>query len=65
MFSSVPQASKCALVKLFDNLNIKGFDIVDVQYITEHLRMFGAVEISYDEYVKILVEAYKKEIEFI
>lgn len=65
MFSSVPQASKCALVKLFDNLKIKGYDIVDVQYMTEHLRMFGTIEISYDEYAQYLVEAYKKEIEFL
>ena len=65
MFSSVPQASKCAMVKLFNNLKIKGYDVVDVKYMTEHLRMFGAIEISYDEYVKILIEAYKKEIEFL
>ena len=65
MFSKVPQASKCAVVKLFDNLKIKGYEIVDVQYVTEHLKMFGTIEITYDEYVKILVEAYKKEIEFL
>ncbi len=65
MFSKVPQASKCAMVKLFDNLKIKGYDIVDVQFITDHLKMFGAIEVPYDEYVDILVKAYKKEIEFI
>lgn len=65
MFSRVPQASKCAMVKLFDNLMDKNYDIVDVQYITEHLKMFGTIEIPYDEYVDILVKAYKKEIEFL
>jgi leucyl/phenylalanyl-tRNA--protein transferase len=65
MFSRVPQASKCAMVKLFDRLQTKGYDIVDVQYMTEHLRMFGTIEITYEEYVDILVNAYKKEIEFI
>ncbi len=65
MFSRVPQASKCAMVKLFDNLKTKGFELVDVQYVTEHLKMFGTIEISYDDYVKILIEAYKKEIEFL
>ncbi|MBU0476222.1 MAG: leucyl/phenylalanyl-tRNA--protein transferase [Bacteroidetes bacterium] len=65
MFSKVPQASKCAMVKLFENLKIKGYDIVDVQYITNHLAMFGTIEIPYDDYVEILVRAYKKEIEFI
>jgi len=65
MFSKVHQASKCAMVKLFENLKIKGFDIVDVQYITNHLAMFGTIGISYDEYVNILVKAYKKEIKFL
>jgi len=64
MFSRVPQASKCAMVKLFDNLKQKGFEIVDVQYMTEHLRMFGTIEVPYDEYVDLLVKAYTKEIEF-
>ncbi|PIQ09914.1 MAG: leucyl/phenylalanyl-tRNA--protein transferase [Ignavibacteriales bacterium CG18_big_fil_WC_8_21_14_2_50_31_20] len=65
MFSKVTQASKCAMVKLFENLKIKGYDIVDVQYITNHLAMFGTIEIPYDDYVEILVRAYKKEIEFL
>ena len=65
MFSKVTQASKCAMVKLFENLKIKGYDIVDVQYITNHLAMFGTIEIAYDDYVNILIKAYKKEIEFL
>lgn len=65
MFSKVPQASKCAMVKLFDRLNTKGYDIVDVQYITDHLKMFGTIEIQYEEYVDLLFVAYKKEISFI
>jgi len=65
MFSKVPQASKCAMAKLFENLKIKGYDIVDIQFITDHLKMFGAIEMPYDEYVDILVKAYKKEIEFL
>ena len=65
MFSRVPQASKYAMVKLFDNLKIKGYEIVDVQYITDHLKMFGTIEISYEDYVNKLVKAYQKEIEFI
>ena len=56
------QLGKCAMVKLFENLEIKGFEIVDVQYITDHLKMFGTIEIPYEEYVDLLVSAYKKEI---
>jgi len=65
MFSKVQQASKCAMVKLLENLKIKEFDLVDVQYLTDHLAMFGTIEISYDEYVNLLINAYKKEIEFL
>lgn len=65
MFSKVPQASKCAMVKLLENLKIKEFDLVDVQYLTDHLAMFGTIEIFYDEYVNLLINAYKKEIEFL
>jgi Leu/Phe-tRNA-protein transferase len=53
------------MVKLFDNLSVRNYDIVDVQYLTEHLKMFGTIEIPYDEYVDMLVKAYKKEIEFL
>ncbi len=46
MFSKIEQASKAALVKLIERLNEKKFVILDVQYTTEHLKMFGATEIS-------------------
>ncbi|MFA8342520.1 MAG: leucyl/phenylalanyl-tRNA--protein transferase, partial [Rhodothermaceae bacterium] len=49
MFSRVPQASKAALVKLLERLREKKFTILDVQYQTDHLEMFGAKEISLDE----------------
>jgi leucyl/phenylalanyl-tRNA--protein transferase len=61
MFSKVSQASKCALVKLIERLNDKGYVVLDVQYQTEHLRMFGAVEISFQKYKHLLENAYKKE----
>lgn len=65
MFSIVPQASKCALIKLIERLNEKGFILLDVQYQTEHLKMFGAKEISFDEYNVLLMESYKKDAVFI
>jgi leucyl/phenylalanyl-tRNA--protein transferase len=45
-------------------LKEKDFVLLDVQYITEHLKMFGAVEISFEEYTKLLQKAYAKECEF-
>ncbi len=64
MFSKVPQASKCALVKLVERLREKKFVLLDVQYQTEHLKMFGAREIPFDEFSKILVDSYTKEVFF-
>ncbi len=50
MFSRVPQASKAALAKLLEHLDSKGFKLLDVQYMTEHLKMFGAIEIDMDTF---------------
>lgn len=64
MFSKVSQASKAALVALLKHLKEKDFVLLDVQYMTEHLKMFGAVEISFEEYNKLLQKAYAKVCEF-
>lgn len=64
MFSKVSQASKVALIKLIEHLNQQGFKLLDVQIMTEHLRMFGAVEIELDEYQALLEEAYTINCEF-
>ena len=64
MFSDEPQASKAALVKLLQRLNEKGFALLDVQFVTEHLAMFGAKEISFDEFSNMLAEAYSKFVSF-
>ncbi|NWF90922.1 MAG: leucyl/phenylalanyl-tRNA--protein transferase [Ignavibacteriaceae bacterium] len=54
MFSKVSQASKAALIKLIEHLNLNNFVLLDVQFMTPHLKMFGAIEISFDEYQKLL-----------
>jgi len=64
MFSKVSQASKAALAALLKHLKEKDFVLLDVQYITEHLKMFGAVEISFEEYTGQLHKAYAKACEF-
>jgi len=64
MFSKVSQGSKAALVALLKHLKEKDFILLDVQYMTKHLKMFGAVEISFEEYTKLLQKAYVKECEF-
>jgi len=64
MFSKVSQASKAALAALLKHLKEKEFVLLDVQYMTEHLKMFGAVEISFEEYTRLLHKAYARACEF-
>jgi leucyl/phenylalanyl-tRNA--protein transferase len=64
MFSKVPQASKAALVKLVEHLKECGFILLDVQYQTEHLKMFGAIEIPFDDYSQILKKSYALDCRF-
>jgi leucyl/phenylalanyl-tRNA--protein transferase len=64
MFSKISQASKAALAALLKHLKQKEFVLLDVQYMTEHLKMFGAKEISFEEYTKLLQMAYGKACEF-
>jgi len=54
MFHRVPDASKVALVYLVERLREREFVLLDVQFVTEHLARFGAVEIARSEYLKRL-----------
>lgn len=58
MFSLQSQASKGALIRLINHLIDRGFVLLDVQYLTPHLKMFGAVEITFEEYKNLLDKAY-------
>ncbi len=64
MFSIVPQSSKYALIKLIEHLNEKKFTLLDVQFMTEHLKMFGAAEIPLIEYQRLLDKAYQNDCSF-
>ena len=64
MFSILSQASKAALIELLYHLKEKDYALLDVQYMTEHLKMFGAIEISLDDYKENLIEAYQRICEF-
>jgi leucyl/phenylalanyl-tRNA--protein transferase len=54
MFHHVRDASKVALVGLVERLRERGFELLDAQASTEHLRSFGCVEVSASEYLKKL-----------
>jgi leucyl/phenylalanyl-tRNA--protein transferase len=51
MFADRPDASKAAFVTLVGWLAARGFDLVDCQVETDHLRRFGAREIPRDEFL--------------
>jgi len=65
MFSNVSQASKAALAKLLSRLHKKGFVLLDVQFTTPHLEMFGSIEIDFEEYNNMLELAYEKDVSFV
>lgn len=57
MFFRVTNASKVALVALMEHLKQRGFTLVDTQWTTPHLTLFGAIEISRPEYLVRLQHA--------
>jgi leucyl/phenylalanyl-tRNA--protein transferase len=59
MFSRDTDASKIALVYLVERLRQRGFVLLDIQFMTEHLRRFGAIEISGREYKARLEKALR------
>lgn len=54
MFHRATDASKVALVHLVERLRRRGFVLLDIQFMTEHLSQFGAVEIPRSEYERRL-----------
>jgi leucyl/phenylalanyl-tRNA--protein transferase len=54
MFSRKTDASKIALVALVELLRNKGFLLLDTQWMTEHLRTFGGIEIGRTQYLRKL-----------
>lgn len=57
MFSLRRDASKVALAWLVARLRVGGFRLLDCQFMTEHLRSLGAIEIGQKDYVAILSAA--------
>ena len=54
MFSLRADASKVALAWLVARLRVGGFQLLDCQFMTEHLRSLGAVEVAQKDYVSTL-----------
>ena len=64
MFHRARDASKIALVHLVARLKLGGYRLLDTQYVTEHLRTFGAVEIPKRRYHRLLEEALPGDADF-
>ena len=61
MFSFESDASKIALVALSNHLKKQDFDLIDCQVTTDHLLSMGAMEISRNSFLDIILESVKKK----
>ncbi len=64
MFSRVSEASKVALLALVGILRAQNFGLLDIQWVTDHLENFGAVEIRRPVYLNYLREAMMRSCVF-
>jgi leucyl/phenylalanyl-tRNA---protein transferase len=64
MFHRVRDASKVALVHLVARLKAGGYRLLDTQFVTDHLKTFGAVAVSRRQYHKLLEAALAVHADF-
>lgn len=64
MYSVERDVSKIALVHLCGRLIAGGFVLLDTQFVTDHLRQFGTVEVGRGEFQTRLEEALKVSADF-
>jgi leucyl/phenylalanyl-tRNA---protein transferase len=57
MFSTERDASKVALIYLAARLIYGGFTLLDTQFVTDHLKQFGAIEVRRPEFQSLLSAA--------
>jgi len=65
MFHRARDASKVALVHLTARLKAGGFRLLDTQFVTDHLKIFGAVEVPRRQYHKLLEAALIGDSDFL
>lgn len=64
MFSTERDASKIALVYLASRLIHGGFTLLDTQFVTEHLKQFGTVELDREKFHRALDAALARTADF-
>ena len=65
MFHRSRDASKIALIHLVARLKAGGFRLLDTQFVTDHLKTFGAYEVPRRAYHKLLADALAGEADFL
>jgi leucyl/phenylalanyl-tRNA--protein transferase len=64
MFTRARDASKVCLVHLVNRLNERGYELLDAQATTPHLRRFGAIDLPVALYLQRLRKALTRECHF-
>ena len=64
MFSLISNASKVALIHLLERLIMGGYKVLDTQFINDHLKQFGAKEVSNKEFKDIINENINQKADF-
>jgi leucyl/phenylalanyl-tRNA---protein transferase len=64
MFSTRTDVSKIALIYLCGRLIAGGFQLLDTQFVTDHLRQFGTIEIERPDFHVMLEQALAVEADF-
>jgi leucyl/phenylalanyl-tRNA--protein transferase len=65
MFHRATDASKIALAGLVEHMRARGFRLLDIQWVTDHLQQFGAIEIPRRSYLRMLEDALLLDVEFV
>jgi leucyl/phenylalanyl-tRNA--protein transferase len=65
MFFRETDASKICLVRLVDQLDERGFGLLDVQWVNPHLEQFGAYELSRQAYEERLSDVIEWDVSFV
>jgi leucyl/phenylalanyl-tRNA---protein transferase len=64
MFHRETDASKIALLALVERMRGQGFRLLDIQWTTQHLEQFGAIEIPRKDYLRQLEGALRVNCQF-
>jgi leucyl/phenylalanyl-tRNA---protein transferase len=64
MFHTITDASKIALIYLVERMQERGLVLLDCQYMTDHLKIFGARDIPQIEYLTRLQKALSLDVRF-